>query len=218
VLTPEQTEGPYYIATNLVRSDITESRPGVPLQLALTVQRATTCQPMSGATVEIWHCDALGEYSGFAAAQPMAQGEAPGSRSGTPPAKPSGPPPSGAGAPGGQQQPVNELRFLRGGQVSGADGRVSFQTIYPGWYTGRTVHIHVKVHAGGQEVHTGQLYFDDAISNAVYAQQQPYTQHAGRDTTNATDSIFRDGGQQSLLNLTQSGASYSAIQTLVVQT
>lgn len=216
VLSPEQTEGPYYIATDLIRSDITEGRPGLPLQLNLAVQRAASCQPVSGATVEIWHCDALGEYSGFAVTQPQAQGEPPGSSSGGARAKPDGGPPPGGG-PGGQQQPGNELRFLRGGQVSGADGRVTFQTIYPGWYRGRTVHIHVKVHAGGQEVHTGQLYFDDATSDAMYAREQPYTQHSGRDTTNATDGIFRGGGQQSLLNLTQTGNGYTGTQTLVVQ-
>lgn len=218
VLTPEQTEGPYYIATDLVRSDITEGRPGLPLQLGLTVQRATTCQPIVGATVEVWHCDALGEYSGFGAAQPQVQGEPPGSSSGTPPAKPGpgGPPPGGGpGGPGGQQ-PVNALRFLRGGQVSDAGGRVTFQTVYPGWYMGRTVHIHVKAHVGGQVVHTGQLYFDDAVSNTVYT-QQPYAQHAGRDTTNATDGIFRQGGQQSLLTLTQTSNGFTATQTLVVQ-
>jgi protocatechuate 3,4-dioxygenase beta subunit len=222
VLTPEQTEGPYYIATDLVRGDITEGRPGLPLQVHLTVQRAATCQPISGATVEVWHCDALGEYSGFAAAQPQTQGEPPDSRSGAPAAKPGpgGPPPGGGpggpGGSGGQQQPINELRFLRGGQVSDANGRVTFQTIYPGWYMGRTVHIHVKVHAGGQEVHTGQLYFDDAISNAVYT-QQPYAQHTGRDTTNATDSIFAQGGQQSLLTLTPAASGYTGTQTLVIQ-
>jgi protocatechuate 3,4-dioxygenase beta subunit len=216
VLTPQQTEGPYYIDTDLVRGDITEGKPGLPLQLTLAVQRASTCQPIADATVEIWHCDALGEYSGFAAALPQTQGEPAGSSSGTPAAKdkPAGQPPGGS--PGGQQQPTNTLRFLRGGQVSGADGRVIFQTVYPGWYMGRTVHIHVKVHAGGREVHTGQLYFEDAISNVVYM-QQPYAAHTGRDTTNATDGIFRQGGQQSLLTLNQSGGGYTGTQTLVVQ-
>jgi protocatechuate 3,4-dioxygenase beta subunit len=224
VLTPQQTEGPYYIDTDLIRSDITEGRPGAPLQLALGVQRASSCEPISGATVEVWHCDALGEYSGFDPAQPQTQGEPPGSSSGTPSAKPrppGGPPPGGSppggGGTGMQRQPVNTLRFLRGGQVSDAAGRVTFQTVYPGWYMGRTVHIHIKVHAGGQEAHTGQLYFDDATSDRVYT-QQPYYAHVGRDTTNATDGIFRQGGQQSLLTLSQSGNGYTGTQTLVVQT
>jgi protocatechuate 3,4-dioxygenase beta subunit len=220
VLTWEQTEGPYYIPTDLLRPDITEDRPGLPLQLTLAVQRAVTCEPVSGATVEVWHCDALGEYSGFAAAQPQTQGEPPGSRSGAPSGTPApgGPPPGGNPSnPGGGQQPVNALRFLRGGQVANAGGEVTFQTIYPGWYQGRTVHIHVKVHAGGHEVHTGQLYFDDTVSDMIYAQQQPYAQHPGRDTTNATDGIFRQGGSQGLLTLSQAGTGYIGRQTLVVQ-
>ncbi len=51
---------------------------------------------------------------------------------------------------------------MRGTQVSDATGRVEFATLYPGWYRGRTVHIHVKVHVGGNEVHTGQLGIRDA--------------------------------------------------------
>ena len=152
VLTPEQTEGPYYIPTDLLRQNIIEDRPGLPLQLTLAVQRAVTCAPVSGATVEVWHCDARGEYSGFAAGQPQTEGEPPGSRSGAPSGTPGpgGPPPGGnPSSPGGGQQPVNAVRFLRGSQVADAGGEVTFQTIYPGWYRGRTVHIHVKVHTGG---------------------------------------------------------------------
>src|SRR5688500_15732840 len=64
ILSPEQTEGPYYVDNDLVRSDITEGREGVPLDVRLTVQDATSCEAIEDATVEVWHCDALGEYSG----------------------------------------------------------------------------------------------------------------------------------------------------------
>src|SRR5664280_3272100 len=64
VLTPELTEGPYYISGEKVRRVITEGRPGAPLSLALTVVDASTCKPVKGASVDIWHCDALGVYSG----------------------------------------------------------------------------------------------------------------------------------------------------------
>jgi Protocatechuate 3,4-dioxygenase beta subunit len=64
VLTPELTEGPYYVSGEKVRRDITEGRPGAPLSLALTVVDASTCKPVKGASVDIWHCDALGVYSG----------------------------------------------------------------------------------------------------------------------------------------------------------
>src|SRR3954467_5579786 len=146
VLTPEQTEGPYYIDVGLLRSDITEGKEGLPLRLTLTVLDATTCQPMPNATVEIWHCDAAGDYSGFSGALPDMQGEPPGSNSGNRPPGPGGPgggpPPGGPGGPppgGGapmRNTPSNALVFLRGGQVSDASGRVTFQTIYPGWYRG----------------------------------------------------------------------------------
>src|SRR4051794_38825044 len=64
VLMPELTEGPYWIANHLTRRDITENRPGVPLGLRFNVQHATTCKPIKGADVELWHCDARGVYSG----------------------------------------------------------------------------------------------------------------------------------------------------------
>jgi protocatechuate 3,4-dioxygenase beta subunit len=213
VLTPEQTEGPYYIDVGLVRSNITEGRPGVPLELNLMVQRAGTCQPIADAVVEIWHCDALGGYSGFAAETVQAQGESPTS----PSPKPAFPGPKpGSAPPGGSQQPTNQLRFLRGGQATGRDGRVKFSTVYPGWYRGRTVHIHVKVHAGGNEVHTGQLYFDDALSNQVFA-RAPYSQHPNRDTTNANDGIYAQGGRQSIVDVKQNGSGMVGSITLTVQ-
>jgi protocatechuate 3,4-dioxygenase beta subunit len=227
LLTREQTEGPYYIDIGLIRSDITEGKEGLPLQLELTVLNAGTCQPIAGATVEVWHCDAAGDYSGFSSSLPEMMGEPPGSDSGGPPPGrpgPGGGPPPSSGPPGGppdggepmRNQPTNDMVFLRGGQVSDASGRVTFQTIYPGWYRGRTVHIHVKVHVGGDEVHTSQLFFDDAVSDQVFT-RQPYAEHPGRDTTNAIDGIFLSGGQQGLLTLSQSVNGYIGSQTLGVQ-
>src|SRR5947199_7043043 len=64
VLTPEMTEGPYYLPNERVRRNITEGRPGTPLTLALTVVDASTCKPIKGAAVDVWHADALGVYSG----------------------------------------------------------------------------------------------------------------------------------------------------------
>jgi protocatechuate 3,4-dioxygenase beta subunit len=180
VLTPEQTEGPYYIAREKVRRDITEHRSGTPLKLRLTVVDAATCKPIKGAAVDIWHCDAGGIYSGFIAA-------------------------STGGAPSGGSGPTDKRTFLRGIQFTDARGYAEFLTIYPGWYRGRTVHIHVKVHLNhdtvGHVVHTGQLYFQDSLTGKVY-QAQPYkARAAARDTFNNTDGIFQDGGRQSLLRM-----------------
>jgi protocatechuate 3,4-dioxygenase beta subunit len=84
-------------------------------------------------------------------------------------------------------------RFLRGHQRSDARGRVRFDTIYPGWYPGRTPHVHLKVHVGGAEVHTGQLFFEDQTSAAVY-ETVAYRSRGRADTTNATDGLYAAAG------------------------
>lgn len=168
VLTPELTEGPYYVAGEKVRRDITEGRPGAALRLRLTVVNASTCRPIKGAAVDIWHTDALGVYSGV-------QG--------------------------------NSGTFMRGIQRTDAKGVAIFDTVYPGWYQGRTVHIHVKVHLGGRVVHTGQLFFPDATTDAVY-KRSPYSRRGARDMRNANDSIYVNGGMKSIVKVTKSGNGY----------
>jgi protocatechuate 3,4-dioxygenase beta subunit len=170
VLTPEQTEGPYYIANEKVRRNITEGRPGAPLVLRLFVVDASTCRPLRGAAVDIWHADAGGVYAGFG---------------------------SGSG----------NRTFMRGIQRTDAKGLARFRTVYPGWYRGRAVHIHVKVHVGGNVVHTGQLYFPDSWTDRVF-RRRPYSRRPNRDTRNATDFVFRNGGRRSLLGLRKSAGLY----------
>ena len=170
VLTPELTEGPYYIAGEKVRRDIRDGHPGTLLMLRLRVLNAATCKPIKGAAVDIWHADAAGNYSGF-----------------------------GAGS--------SSRTFMRGVQRTDKTGLVVFTTVYPGWYRGRAVHIHVKVHVGGDVVHTGQLFFSDALTETVY-RSAPYAARGNPDVTNANDSIFVNGGKRSLLSVTKSGAGY----------
>jgi protocatechuate 3,4-dioxygenase beta subunit len=170
VLTPELTEGPYYITGEKLRRDITDGRPGTRLQLRLTVIDVSTCKPIKGAAVDIWHADAGGVYSGF-----------------------------GAGASSGT--------FMRGIQKTDAGGVAVFKTVYPGWYTGRAVHIHVKVHVGGRMVHTGQLFFPDATTDKVYA-AAPYSSRPNRDVRNANDSIFVNGGKRSILAIKPTAPGY----------
>jgi hypothetical protein len=69
------------------------------------------------------------------------------------------------------------------------------------------VHIHLKVYIGGNTVHTGQLFFPDALTDAVY-RRAPYNRRPGRDTRNASDSIYRNGGSRSLLRIARSGKGY----------
>jgi protocatechuate 3,4-dioxygenase beta subunit len=170
VLTPELTEGPYYIAGEKLRRDIREGHPGALLTLRLSILDASSCKPIKGAAVDIWHADAAGNYSGF-----------------------------GAGA--------GSRTFLRGVQNTDKHGVAVFTTIYPGWYQGRAVHIHVKVHVGGSVVHTGQLFFSDALTQTVY-KAAPYASRGNPDVANASDSIFVNGGRRSLLNVKKSGAGY----------
>jgi protocatechuate 3,4-dioxygenase beta subunit len=81
-------------------------------------------------------------------------------------------------------------RFLRGTQVTGEDGTVVFRTIYPGWYPGRTTHIHFKVHPTATTEVTSQLYFPEETTAAVY-QTEPYAARGPKDTSNLADGIAR---------------------------
>jgi protocatechuate 3,4-dioxygenase beta subunit len=96
---------------------------------------------------------------------------------------------------------------MRGIQKTDANGFATFLTVYPGWYQGRTVHIHVKVHVGGSVVHTGQLFFPDTLTDAVY-RKAPYTSRPNRTTRNAQDSIYVNGGKRAMLKVVKSGAGY----------
>ena len=195
VLTPEVTEGPYYLDLDKVRSDITEGKDGTPLDLKVTVVDATGCTPIKDAAIDVWHCDAGGVYSGFSQASAGGPG----------------------GGPGGAQSATDDQTFLRGTQVTDANGLGRFRTIYPGWYRGRAVHIHMKVHVGGSVVHTGQLFFDDDLTDQVY-RSTPYSSRGTRDMRNSADDIYRDAGAASaVLAVTPGGAGYAGEITVGVK-
>jgi protocatechuate 3,4-dioxygenase beta subunit len=186
VLTPEATEGPYYLDLDKVRSDITEGTDGTPLDLKITVVDATGCTPIKDAAIDVWHCDGVGVYSGF-------------SQAGA-----GGP----DGGPGGGQSATDDQTFLRGTQVTDANGLGAFQTIYPGWYGERAVHIHMKVHVGGSVVHTGQLFFDDGLTDQVY-RAEPYSSRGTPEVRNSADDIYRDAvAASAVLAMTPSGNGY----------
>jgi protocatechuate 3,4-dioxygenase beta subunit len=194
VVRPEQTEGPYFVDERLNRSDIRSDpsdgrvRPGTPLALTLAISRlsAGDCQPLPGAQVDIWHCDALGVYSDV------------------------------------KDPAFNTIgqKFLRGYQITDARGEVKFLTIYPGWYEGRTVHIHVKVRtaaqAGRSFEFTSQMYFDDELSNRVYS-DAPYATKGKRSARNQDDRIFRRGGDQLMLAPTPVTDGYAATFAIGLQ-
>jgi protocatechuate 3,4-dioxygenase beta subunit len=187
VVRPKQTEGPYFVDERLNRSDIrsdpTDGRvkSGTPLALTLQVSRfgAGDCQPLPGAQVDIWHCDALGVYSDV------------------------------------RDPGFNTIgqKFLRGYQVTDARGEARFVTVYPGWYEGRTVHIHFKIRtvpmAQRSFEFTSQLYFDDGLTDRVHA-APPYAAQGPRTVKNQHDWIFRRGGDQLMLAPTIGADGYAA--------
>jgi protocatechuate 3,4-dioxygenase beta subunit len=173
-LTPEQTEGPYYLDIDMVRRDITEGKPGTPLELEVQVLDSDGCTPRRDVAVDIWHCDAGGDYSGVS-----------------------------------DEIQSGSDTFLRGTQVTDGDGKVTFATIWPGFYPGRAVHIHMKVHPTSTSEVTTQLYFPDGANAEVFT-AAPYSSHQGTVTTNARDGIYGDGGSQLTLSPTRQGDGYRA--------
>lgn len=188
ILSPEAVEGPFYFDPALVRTDIAEERPGVPLELRLTLIEAAGCAPIPGARIDVWHCDAAGDYSGFD--QTAKADAASGKRS----------------------------TFMRGTQFADAAGAVAFRTVYPGWYPGRTPHIHLKAFLDGANVLTTQLYFPDALSEYIYANVKAYAHRDARDTINTTDGVLghTENGRQTFVNLREETDRYVATLTIAV--
>jgi protocatechuate 3,4-dioxygenase beta subunit len=164
---------------------VLDDRTGVPLRFAVRLMKLDG-SPAVGATAEIWHCDALGRYSGF---------PAPGADVAT------------ESSPRAERSRHREM-YLRGEQPADGSGTCEFRTIYPGWYPARTVHIHLRVRHEGH-TYTSQLYFPDALTDAVLA-RAPYRDRPGRDTTNSVDELFVGGGEAALLQPQPDGTGCKA--------
>jgi protocatechuate 3,4-dioxygenase beta subunit len=191
VVKPQQTEGPYFIDDMLDRADIrTEPSDdsvseGIPLRLAFNVSRVDgdVCAPVEGAVVDVWQCDAQGVYSGF------------------------------EDIIGGLFDTRGQ-KFLRGLQKTDHLGHVEFLTIYPGWYPQRAVHIHFKIRTDpdsdqGHEF-TSQVYFDESLTDQVY-KRPPYAEREKGRMKNEGDNIFREGGDQLMLNVTRDEEGYTGV-------
>jgi protocatechuate 3,4-dioxygenase beta subunit len=188
-LTPELTQGPYWVNTMLHRSNVLANshggghQQGVPLKLYINVVNATTRQPMNGLAVDIWHANAHGVYSDE----------------------------SSQAAGGGTSSSAGETtkdNWLRGYQITGKDpglahkpvrGQVSFRTIWPGWYTGRAIHIHVRVrklHSSGTTIagYTTQIFFSDADNTRVLTGAAPYNTRSPQTdpTTDENDTVLTE--------------------------
>ena len=195
VVTPAQTEGPYFVDERLNRADIRRDpsdgtvSEGAPVKLAIKVSQvvAAACAPVVGAMVDLWQCDALGIYSDVLD-------------------------PNGFFDTRGR-------KFLRGYQLTDRSGTAEFLTLYPGWYTGRTVHIHFKVRVFDGDLRaqefTSQLYFDDALTDQVF-ERPPYNTRGPRSTRNERDGIYRsrNSGDALLLRLERDGAGYRGVTSV----
>ncbi len=151
-----QTAGPFYVEDRITRSAIAEDQPGRRLHLAFTVVDAETCRPRNGTVISLFHANAEGLYSGFAE-----QGSQ-------------------------RDQDTAGQTWLRGAQQTGEDGRVDFDTIYPGWYPSRVTHLHFTAWENDKLVLTSQIYFPDDVMREVY-RHAPY--RGWRDTEDDNDEV-----------------------------
>ncbi len=209
--TPQQTEGPYFVAGMPNRSDIRSDssdgsvQQGIPLHLVIHVYKinekgnnftsaAVSCIPFSGAQVDIWHANPQGLYSGIS------------------------------------QIGTEGKTYLRGYQATDNNGTVKFDTIYPGWYQGRAIHIHVIVRAfdgGSNETFhwTSQMYLNDSINQQVHT-QLPYSKHGLPPMTNEQDGIYTgpstdkliqsNTGQHLMLYMVKDKQGYTGTFNIVV--
>ena len=112
--------------------------------------------------------------------------------------------------------PATAATSCAASQRTNASGVARFETIFPGWYRGRTPHIHMKVYVGGDEVHTGQVFFRPAVAKRIYAARAS-TARAGRRTrATAADGIYRSAGERALCSLTRKGSGYAGAMTIGV--
>lgn len=184
-LTPTATDGPYYVDEKLVRKNIVEGKLGIPLDVELRLIDVGG-KPVPNARVDVWHCDAQGNYSEY-----NVTGDH-------------------------QDVPADGPHFLRGTQISDADGRVEYQTIYPGWYQSRTPHVHAKVYLGTTCVLTSQLYFPDALSEYIYDNIAVYQRREVRDTLNANDKHKARAGDSTVGAISEIAGGYRATLELTL--
>lgn len=142
--------------------------------------------PLKGARVDIWHCDASGVYSGYAG-----QGD-------------------------DQQTATVGQTWLRGAQITDAAGHVAFQSIWPGWYEGRTPHIHIKVFLDARTALTAQLFVPDALSEYLYENVPAYQRPRKRGVLNSNDGIALQGGQSMVASVKEIKTGYEVALTLAV--
>lgn len=171
------TGGPCHSNTYL-RKDISDGLVGLPTRFEFIVVDSA-CKPVPNAFVEIWYASPAGTYSKAAEFIDSGVGY------------------NGAGSDlnvsfcTGNNAAALASKWLRGFQVSGADGRVTIDGIFPGWYASRTTHVHFIVTASGHTSVTSQLFFDEALTTEVYTKHGSYSSRGNKDTSNASDNVAK---------------------------
>lgn len=192
-VTPEGEIGPYFAddslsgfnrSTIVANLDGTAVQAGVPLTLTVQVyDTQASCAAMSGVQIDVWHCNAAGVYSDEASENTSSQ------------------------------------TWLRGYQITGSAGTVTFTTIVPGWYAGRATHIHVRARSKYNSAsstsdgsNTTQLFFPQALVDALSTSVAPYSAHGVNSTTNASDHVYtpETKGKTELVLSGTAGSGYVA--------
>ncbi|KAJ4416936.1 hypothetical protein N0V82_006486 [Gnomoniopsis sp. IMI 355080] len=172
ILTPEGETGPYWVKGELIRESLQEDQEGVPVTLEAQFLDVETCEPLTDLYWDVWNCNATGVYSGLVA----------------------------TGNGNTDDLSNYNTTFLRGIGKADDDGVVTFETLVPGHYSGRTNHVHMIAHlnptvlpnntlTGGTVPHVGQLFYDQDLVDAVEA-TYPYNTNTIDQTTNAEDRVF----------------------------
>lgn len=184
-VSPEETAGPFPIKSpaDFVRENIIGDREGIPLLINISIENTNdNCNPLVGVMVDIWHCDASGNYSEY---DDQLDGDFTGQH------------------------------FLRGRQVTNSEGRVSFLSIYPGWYPGRAPHLHLEVlDAGGRSLLVTQTAFPEDISRSVY---ETSGYKGAFDTSNQEDGVFGAGLNRSMADTVTGSTSEGYVLNEIVK-
>lgn len=165
-LTCQLTKGPCHDDQAPEREDISEGEAGLPMRFGLRILDEN-CEPVSNADVDIWHCDSVGVYSSETADSP--------------------------GFCTGNDAAALKKRCFRGHRGTDEDGVVWFSSCFPGWYSGRAIHIHFTVRRSsrsGDEYLTSQLAFSEALIKEICATHPDYSAHGQPNTANTGDTVF----------------------------
>jgi protocatechuate 3,4-dioxygenase beta subunit len=201
-LTQATTEGPCYLGVSELE-DISEGRNGLPMMLCLQLVDQS-CNPLEGYLIEVWHCDRSGVYSGDTSSSDDTTTFA------------------GSFCTGGDSAAETSTWF-RGEMTTDASGRINLKSCFPGWYAGRTIHIHFRVRLpyGGSDYVVSQFCFSDAFAEEICTGHSLYSSRGVQDTTLASgmDTVFPDSDyDEYMLNLEQnSDGSLLAYKRIMIE-